>query len=281
MIFSIQQRRVLVLVIASALLFMGVFFLPVRLPEGVIRQKIVERVSAEWDFRIEEAKEQLSAEELVQLNQLELEWRQAAESDARKEALLALISFWDGKMKPLIAAIYARQLAELNPGIDTWLQCGSRFLHASSMLSPEDRLWALTQAEYALQSGLEFDSDHPELKTGLATAIVEKGDAPMRGIGLLREVHTQYPDFLPAILQFGHFSVLSGQYSEAIGWYDKALNLDSSLHEVNFYKGEVYLAKGEKDSAFAAYRMYRESLPNNFSKNEFDIYLEELKKHFN
>jgi tetratricopeptide (TPR) repeat protein len=281
MFFNIQQRRIVVLVIASALLFIGLAFLPVRLPEGVIRQKIVERISAEWDFRIEDAKEELTPEQLVKLNELELAWRQSEGENIQKEALLALISFWDKRMKPLIAAIHARQLAELDPAVETWLQCGSRFLHASSMLSPEDRLWALTQAESALQAGLELDPEHPELKTGLATAIVEKGDAPMRGIAMLREVHNQNPEFLPAVLQFGHFSVLSGQYSEAIGWYDKALALDSSLYEVYFYKGEVYLAKGEQDSAFASYHVYRKSLPNNFSRNEFDNYLEELKKHFN
>lgn len=48
------------------------------------------------------------------------------------------------------------------------------------------------------------------------------GQSPMTGVKLLRKVAAAYPNRFEAPLQLGSFSMTTGQYAKATGWFGKA-----------------------------------------------------------
>jgi tetratricopeptide (TPR) repeat protein len=89
------------------------------------------------------------------------------------------------------------------------------------------------------------------------------------------------PNNTKAILQLGHFSVLSGQYSKAIERYKQALEIDPNLTEAYFYLGDAYAKMDDMENAEKYLLIYRGLLEDEEVKKQLDIYLEDLKKMSN
>lgn len=278
-IFKNERQMAVLLVLSSVVLGLAVCALPVR-NEGMRQMPgSMEEVSEQGRMYIEEAREELAAHAQVRLNALELE-----ESHAEGPVLDSLrrerIRFWDMQMKPLASAVLVRELAEEKGDTAIWREAGLRFISAARMSEPEDRDWAYMEAERAFQKILEKNPDDPEANTNIGIVQIEMGIAPpMEGISRLREVVDKNPDYIPAILQLGHFSLLSGQISKARYWYGEAQQKAPGLSEINFYLGETYLAGGDSDSAMIFYNAYRETLKDPAAEAEFDLYLEDVLKH--
>jgi tetratricopeptide (TPR) repeat protein len=270
-------KRIVAMALLSALFLCFIFSLPHRYPDSVLKAKVMARLDAATQDKIENAKLELDEKSAITLNALELTLANSENSGSQKESMIEIIRFWDSKMKPVIAAIYAERLSAAFPDASTWKEAGTRYLYSASMLASEERIWALQRATLCLEKSYELKNNDPETGTALATSIVQTGINPMEGIALLRKVHQEHPDFLPAILQFGHFSVLSGKIPEAINWYNQALALDNTLSEVYFYKGEAYLTGGIKDSAMVAFETYRTLLPDAAALQAFDEWWNEIK----
>jgi tetratricopeptide (TPR) repeat protein len=273
-----EWQMAVLLVLSSVFLAFAIQSLPVRLPEHARKQEVASNTGAVSAEYLAEARESLSSSAQVRLNNLELALSQAGESE--KDTLLKeLVRFWDMEMKPLAAAAYLSQRAAQTMDPALWQEVGNRFLSGAMMSGPEDRAWALMEAEIAFKEALKANPDDPELNTNLGIVLVEMGGAPMEGIAKLKEVVEKNPDYLPAILQLGHFSLLSGQISKALYWYSNAQAKYPDRQEINFFIGEVYVAKGDMDSAMVFFDVFRSTLNEPAALAEFDAYLRDVQKH--
>ena len=162
------------------------------------------------------------------------------------------------------------------------MAAGERFLGVAQFLKPEDKPWAYTEARAIFEKVLEMSPDNADAKINLGICMVETNpDNPMQGIGLLREVVAKDPNNTRAILQLGHFSVLSGQFSKAIERYKQALEIDPNLAEAYFYLGDTYAKMGDMVNAEKYLLQYRSLLKDEEVKKQLDIYLEDLKNMSN
>ena len=222
-----------------------------------IKEEKTKESKSEITQQITEVKNDMKKEDLLVINGFEAQF-EAAAANNKTQWMDSIIGFWDSKMRPAISAVYAKDKAEMTGKMEDFMIAGERFIGVGQFLKPEDKAWAYTEAR-------EIFETTPE--------------NPMQGIALLREVVADDPNNTRAILQLGHFSVLSGQYSKALERYQQALDIDPSLVEAYFYLGDTYAKMGDMKSAEKYLLIYRGLLEDEEVKKQLDIYLEDLKKN--
>ena len=102
-----------------------------------------------------------------------------------------------------------------------------------------------------VQMGIELDQ-----KVAEAVALVQ-GEAPMQGIGMLKEVLEQDPDNVKALLYLGAFSVQTGQYDKAVDRLEKVVKLEPSATDAWFYLGISYRELGQRDKAITSFEEFK------------------------
>lgn len=107
-----------------------------------------------------------------------------------------------------------------------------------------------------------------------------RGESPMEGIMLLREVLEKDPENIDAHWHLGVFSVESRQFEKAVERFEKVCELDSSLEpkykEAYFYLGNLYANLGEKEKAIKNFYQLLSLNPNEELKSETEELIEQL-----
>lgn len=107
-----------------------------------------------------------------------------------------------------------------------------------------------------------------------------RGESPMEGILLLREVLEKDPENIEAHWHLGVFSVESRQFEKAIERFEKVCELDNSLEpkykEAYFYLGNLYANLGEKEKAIKNFYQLLSLNPNDELKSETENLLKQL-----
>lgn len=277
---SIKGVVIQLVILVSAI---GLLAFLVMAPKNYSIKKIKEEKTkeskSEITQQITEVKNDMKKEDLLVINGFEAQF-EAAATTIKPQWMDSIIGFWDAKMRPAISAVYAKDKAEMTGKMEDFMIAGERFIGVGQFLKPEDKAWAYTEAREIFEKILEKEPGNADAKINLGICMVETTpENPMQGIALLREVVADDPNNTRAILQLGHFSVLSGQYSKALERYQQALDIDPSLVEAYFYLGDTYAKMGDMKSAEKYLLIYRGLLEDEEVKKQLDIYLEDLKKN--
>lgn len=159
------------------------------------------------------------------------------------------------------------------------------------------------------------NSDPLHQKVDKAVGMV-KGENPMEGIMLLREVLEEDSTYVPAIYWLGSFSVESGQldkaeerfkkvvqldpeyvdaywqlghialesadYYEAIDHFKRVLELDPEEYNgAHFFLGKTYATIGQKRDAISSFRSYKKLNTDTVIEKRVDDFIEELENNLN
>lgn len=222
------------------------------------------------------AKVAIGAALTAKINDLEGQLKNAPENN--KPALeKQLATQWDDDNQPAPAAFYYQAVARKDNKFEDWLNAGNRF-NDSYKLTQDTSSQALytSSAAEAFQNALKLKPVSLDAKTGLGIAYVNGAGMPMQGIGLLKEVVKQDPKNVVANLNLGMFSMKSGQYEKAIGWFKTVIAIKPSF-EPYFYLAETYKQLGKKTEAIAAYQKCKEMMPDPVFGQRIDEYIKELK----
>jgi tetratricopeptide (TPR) repeat protein len=272
--------QIAILVVTLGLLA-GLVLAPKNYSVAKLKQEKTKETKTEITQQIATVKKEMKPAELAVISQFEAKFEGASGTE-KITWLDSIINFWDNNMRPAIAAVYAKDKADLTGLQADYMVAGERFIGVGQFLKPEDQAWAYNEAEAIFEQILEKDPDNADAKINLGICKVQTNpDNPMEGIALLREVVAKEPNNTKAILQLGHFSVLSGQYSKAIERYTQALEIDPNLTEAYFYLGDAYAKMGDMENAEKYLLIYRGLLEDEEVKQQLDIYLEDLKKMSN
>ncbi|MCX7743064.1 MAG: tetratricopeptide repeat protein [Flavobacteriales bacterium] len=265
------------LITASLAIFYVVYILPRTEPASKIREQQAEKAKEDIHQQIDQVKKELSGIDVARLNGFETMFS-ISQGSIKIQYLDSIIRFWDKQMRPAIAAIYAEDKAMLTQDKEDWLEAGNRYLQMASFLKGEDKQWAYTRGKTVFETILKSDPENADAKIGLGVCLVESGQgSPMEGIGLLRDVVDKDPTNTRAILQLGHFSVISGQFQKALDRYRQALAIDPKLDETYFFIGDTYAKMGETDSALIFLNKYKELQQEQAVKDQIDLYMQEIK----
>lgn len=262
-------------------IFAAIYKAPKNFPLKKLQEQQSEQTEKDMQAQINEVKNGMKKDELAIINGFESNFSSST-GDQKLQWMDSIIVFWDRTMRPAISAVYAKDKAKLTGKVSDFMIAGERFLGVAQFLKPEDKPWAYEEARSIFEKVLELEPENADAKINLGICLVETNpENPMQGIQLLREVVDKDPANTRAILQLGHFSVLSGQYSKAIERYQQALDIDPNLAEAWFYLGDTYAKMGDMVNAEKNLLKYRSFLEDEEVKKQLDIYLEDLKKMSN
>jgi tetratricopeptide (TPR) repeat protein len=248
-------------VLGVTLVFLAVYAAPKKESLKAIQNKQEAEEKSQIKTQIDEIKSKLSPGLTNQINTQEKMYSGAATNNGKIAALDSLIKLWDGAMHPQVAVIYSEEKASVSGTAEAWLNAGNRYLGLAGVSDPKDKNWDLDNAEKCYNKALELNPDLADAKINLAVSIVEKGtEPPMRGITLLKEVVEKEPRNVKALVQLGHFSVMSGQLDKAIERYNSALGVAPEATEINFFLADTYGKMGKSPEAGKYLNVYLKSV---------------------
>lgn len=274
-----------IIVIALVLVLMGVLMAqPIK---GLVkRDKAEQEQQTNTDHEAETinlasvstvAKQGLNASLVKEIADLEAELPSSS-GEARLSLLKKLAGHWDDVAKPAPLGFSYEEIAKLEPTYENWLKAGDAFTAAYENLQDTVMAPALTvHAQQAYQKALDLDPKSLDAKTGLGTAIVNKGGAPMQGIALLMEVVRADPKNLKANMNLGMFSMRSRQFDKAVDRFKTVIEIQPST-EAWFYLATSYENIGLKTEAIKAFQQSK-ALAADPSLSQFiDRKVDELSK---
>jgi len=172
---------------------------------------------------------------------------------AMNENLLVLANEYESLHKPALAGFYFEKLTKLEPNNENvWFGMGKNFFDAWQNVTDQPTFKYFLGLSYkALQKVLEMDpKGNLEAMTDQGVNILESGEAPMSGVGLLKSVVQLDSNNRKALNYLGLFSMQSNQFDKAIVRFEHlvALGPDSDPNYPYYYRslGEAYSSAGKK-----------------------------------
>lgn len=264
------------IILLSFAVFVWIYGAPKTETLESINQKRIEDTRDELAKQIRQIKESLDPVLVKKLNGFETLYA-TSQGRTKVQFLDSIIRFWDVQMRPAISAIYFEEKAHLTQDLSDKLEAGNRYTQIASFMEEQDKTWAYDKGLMLFEDILSFDPKNADARIGKGICMVESGrGVPMEGIQLIKQVLEDDPTNTRAILQLGHFSVLSGKFEKAIERYKQALAVDSSLHEALFYIGDGYAKAGEIDSARVYFTRFKALQKDETVIKELDAYMKDI-----
>jgi len=223
------------------------------------------------------AKQGLNASLVKEITDLEAALP-ASNGEERINLLKKLAGHWDDLAKPAPLGFSYEEISKLEPTYDNWLKAGDAFTAAYENL--QDTLVApalIEHAQQAYQKALDLNPKSLDAKTGLGTAIVNKGGAPMQGIAMLMEVVKEDPQNLKANMSLGMFSMRSRQFDKAVNRFKTVIEIQPSA-EAWFYLATSYENIGLKAEAIKAFQQSKAIAADPSLSQFIDRKVDELSK---
>lgn len=152
--------------------------------------------------------------ELDQFNKLKTELK----LDQEKVEILKKISgFWFNLNQYSLAGGYAKKVAEIEKTEEAWKIAGSSFLYGLDG-SAELKLQQFCQQEavFCFEQAISLNTAEPSYQLYLAMAYVKlPGAEPMKGIKMMLDLETKFPEYLDLQLQLAELGIQTGQFEKA------------------------------------------------------------------
>ncbi len=253
----VRNREQTYYVLGAIILLAGLFFGFDTKPST---QKAFEksRVLNNQGFDIQsiqtEAKQNLKKEELNYIETLESQVNFVSTDSAKVRLLKELSGTWFQLQNPLMAGIYARQIAELEQDASSWSIAGTTF--ASALLNEEEieeknRLMARDQAIEAFENAISIEPTVIEHRVNQALCYIEAPDTaqPMKGVQMLAALATKYPESALPPYHLARLAMKTGQLERAEERIEQALGLDSTDSRIACLAIDIYKAVNKPDKA--------------------------------
>lgn len=180
---------------------------------------------------------------------------EAATSDATKaEALKKLSSLWYKAGKMEIAGNYAIEVAKLEKTAEAWEIAGANLsLAVQQSVDDAERNRCTKQAATAFENAISMQPEDVRHKVNLAVIYTDNPpqDNPMKGILMLRELDTQYPNNVSVLTQLGRLAIKTGQWEKAITRLEAAQKVAPENDRVACLLLEAYKGAGQTDKSKA------------------------------
>jgi tetratricopeptide (TPR) repeat protein len=199
------------------------------------------------------------------------------ERTSKMEAAEKLAAMYARLRDPMGNAYYVGEAAALANDTIHWVLSGNRWLALSQGVEQQDiKSFTSKKAETAYSKAVEL-SPTVSNKVKLASAYVEGGENPMKGIGMLLEIVRADSTVEEAQFTLGRFSLVSGQYDKAINRFEKVLSLRPQNSEAMFLLAEAYRGSGNKQKAIELFEKCRKQVDNPELRKEIDSYIANIK----
>jgi len=192
-----------------------------------------------------EAKKSLQKDDIEYLDMLEAQVAHAGQDTARINTLKQLSGYWYKLKNPVMAGLYAKQIAESESTGTSWSITGTTFASGLQMeLDDKLKLFARNQALDAFEKAISLEPGVIDHRVNQALCYIEVPEAgePMKGIQMLAGLATSYPESAAPPYQLARLAVKTGQYERAQTRIEQALKLEPKDQRIACLAVDIYTA---------------------------------------
>lgn len=201
-----------------------------------------------------EAKATLPEEDIKYLETLEVQAQHAGEDSAKIEVLKQLSGYWFQLQNPIMAGLYAREIATREETALSWAITGTTFASGLQLdLEERQKVFLRDQAVDAFENAISLEPQAVEHRVNQALCYIElpETNEPMKGIQLLVGLTNNYPESPLPPYQLARLAVKTGQYERGLTRVEQALSLDPSNARIACLAIEIYTALNKPEEAEA------------------------------
>ncbi|WP_245590577.1 tetratricopeptide repeat protein [Adhaeribacter aquaticus] len=192
----------------------------------------------------------VTPEQLSELNTLRKKYEQENNATTKLSLANELAGKYAAASKYDSAGYYYEVVAAARPGEKIFQKAADQYFEAFSFSATEDRAKSLgVKARSLYEKVLKNNPSNLDAKTNMAMTYIALGEAPMQGIGLLREVLAADPNNEKAVFNLGILSIQSGQYDKAVERFEHLVEVNPKHVQGNFYLAVSLAQVGKKEEA--------------------------------
>lgn len=251
-----MSRHQTIIVISALVLTLVLYFGFGKVPKQGVELPVKETSDVKSSVLLEEAKEKaksgLQKEQNDKLIELEKALSSSNTDSAKAESYKQLASFWYTVGKPEVSAYYAEKVSDITGDKEALQITGTTYRIAIAASTDEAiKTVCSEKAVKAFEKAIELDSSNVNYKMQLAMVYVDRPqqENPMKGILMLRELNTRYPDNVDVLVQLGKLAIQTGQFDKAIERLLKATQVSPQTPSIYCLLAEAYSGKGDKANA--------------------------------
>lgn len=193
------------------------------------------------------ARKKLSLEQSTVLQNIKSDVDKA-EGEVKIAGLKNYSSTWYEYGFPTISGYYAEEIAKIENNAEAWSIAGTTYLLA--LKSNEDELtkdFASTKAVQCFENARSLEPIEINHQINEALVYVERPlkEEPMKGILMLRELNTKFPENVAVINQLARLALQTNQIDRAIQRLEEVLKLEPENRTAQCLMAEAYDKKGD------------------------------------
>ncbi len=266
------MKQQLILTAAGLVLLISLFFLGRIESQKSSFPHTEQKISSSFNITdsIQKAKQQLSANQLIYVSNLENSITRGDVKQQSHNNYIHLANFWKDSVKAFVPYAYYLSEASKLDNSEKSLTFAARLI-LDSMRHEENDLIKAWEAETAIvlfEKAIESNPNNDDLKIGLGSCYVYgkgmSGNAAetMKGIQQLLQVVAKDSNNMKAQLVLGIGGVVSRQYDKAITRLNKVVAAEPANLEAVSWLADGYAESGDKTNAVKWYE-YSKKLVNN------------------
>ena len=243
-------------ILGAILLLAGLYFgfdTKPRTQKALEKSRVLNNQGFDINSLRTEATKTISKEELETIEALEAQVQYAENDSIKSERLKQLSGKWYKLQKPVLAGIYAKEIAEIDQSANSWSIAGTTFASAlkQSELAEKDRVLARDQAVDAFEHAISLEPTVVDHRVNQALCYIETPDAtqPMKGVQMLAGLATKYPDSALPPYHLARLAVQTGQYERAEERIEQALKLAPDDARIACLAIDIYKAVNKPEEA--------------------------------
>lgn len=189
-----------------------------------------------------------------------------------------IADLWQKQGNIPLTAYYSYKLAQEKNTKEGYINAANNFFIAfteqnDTLIQQNVINFALSSYEEAQKRGDTGD----DLKIKIARLYVQGTGEPMKGIGILREIIQKDSTNVPALVELGRLSIMSGQFENAVQRLEAAIRLEPQNAEALYFLALSNEGLGKKDLAIKQLEMCKLLVANEDFNREIDEYILTLK----
>ena len=199
-----------------------------------------------------EAKKSLEAEDIRYLETLETQFQHAGDDTTKISLLKQLSGQWFSLNNPIMAGLYAKEVAEKENTGMSWSITGTTFASGLTQdFDEKQKLFLRDQAIDAFEKAISLEPGEVDHRINQALCYVEMPAAgePMKGIQMLAGLATSHPESPAPPYHLARLAVRTGQFERGLARIEKALELAPEDPRVACLAIEIYTALNRPEDA--------------------------------
>ncbi len=199
-----------------------------------------------------EARKTLNKNDIEYLDMLDAQMQHAGSDSSKLDLQKQLSGYWFKVGNPVMAGLYARDIADQENTAASWSITGTTFASGLQQeLDDKQKRFVRDQAVDAFEKAISLEPSNVDHRVNQALCYIELPEEgqPMKGIQMLAGLANTYPEAPAPPYQLARLAVKTGQYERALTRIEQALKLAPEDPRIACLAIEIYTALKRPEEA--------------------------------